>query len=143
MNEKEINSTDESASTEEDDKKEKKVSRFYKTATILLSVFLVLFCALFLSIRYLEQKSIKDAVIVTHAVAAESTVDNKVGRININTASVDELTALTGIGEGRAKAIIEYRNEYGNFASIEEIKNVSGIGDSIFSQIKDSICVNE
>ena len=46
---------------------------------------------------------------------------------------------LTGIGESKADAIISYRNENGSFKNIEEIKNVSGIGDSIFEKIKDNI----
>ena len=46
---------------------------------------------------------------------------------------------LTGIGEAKADAIINYRNENGSFKQIEDIKNVSGIGDSVFEKIKDNI----
>ena len=60
-------------------------------------------------------------------------------KININTASVDELLELSGVGESKAKNIIEYRETNGQFKNIEEIKNVSGIGDSLFNKIKDSI----
>lgn len=60
--------------------------------------------------------------------------------VNINTASVDELKALKGIGEGKALAIIEYRKEQ-NFTSIDEIKKVKGIGDKIFDGIKNDIVV--
>ncbi len=63
------------------------------------------------------------------------------GLININTADESELMTLTGIGEGKARAIISYREEHGNFKSIEEIKNVSGIGDATFNKFKDSITV--
>ncbi len=63
-------------------------------------------------------------------------------RVNINRATEKELTALPGIGEGRAKEIVAYRKKAGNFQSIEEIKNVSGIGDSIFSRIRDYIYVD-
>ena len=48
---------------------------------------------------------------------------------------------LKGIGEAKASAIIDYRNEFGSFVSIEEIKLVRGIGDKIFSNIKDEICI--
>ena len=61
--------------------------------------------------------------------------------ININTASKSELTALNGIGDVKAQAIIDYRNTNGNFKSIEDILNVSGIGDAVFAKIKDYITV--
>ena len=63
------------------------------------------------------------------------------GRININTASMEELMELKGIGETRARAIIEYRETYGGFGYIEEIMNVSGIKEASFEKIKDDICV--
>ena len=61
--------------------------------------------------------------------------------ININTAGTEELMTLSGIGSAKAAAIIEYREKYGLFNSIEDIKNVSGIKDSIFEKIKDHIRV--
>ena len=62
-------------------------------------------------------------------------------KININTASFDELVSLQGIGEKKANSIIEYRKRNGFFKSIDEIKNVEGIGDALFNQIKEDICV--
>jgi len=62
-------------------------------------------------------------------------------KININTAMVDELDTLPGIGYIIAQRIIDYRAEYGNFESIEAIMNVSGIKEAIYAQIKDLICV--
>ena len=62
-------------------------------------------------------------------------------KININTADETQLMKLSGIGESRAKGIVSYRLEHGNFSSIEEIKNVSGIGEAIFSRMKDKITV--
>ncbi len=56
--------------------------------------------------------------------------------ININTADIDELMNIKGIGRSKAKAIIEYREKNGNFNSIDDIKNVDGIGDSLFEKIK-------
>ena len=64
------------------------------------------------------------------------------GLININTATADELQTLSGIGEVRAKAIVEYRTQNGNFSKPEDIKNVSGIGDATFNNIKSQICVD-
>ncbi len=60
--------------------------------------------------------------------------------ININNASKEELLTISGIGESKADAIIKYRNE-NKFNSIEDIKNVSGIGESLFAKIKDYITV--
>ncbi|MCR5430250.1 MAG: helix-hairpin-helix domain-containing protein, partial [Eubacterium sp.] len=62
--------------------------------------------------------------------------------ININTATAEELQTLSGIGEVRAKAIVEYRTQNGNFSKPEDIKNVSGIGDATFNNIKSIICVD-
>lgn len=59
--------------------------------------------------------------------------------ISINTATKEELMTLTGIGEKKAEDIIKYREENGEFTSIEDIKNVKGIGDSLFEKIKDYI----
>ncbi len=64
------------------------------------------------------------------------------GQVNINTASLEELTTLTGIGETRARAIIEYRQQAGGFSSKEELKNVSGIGEATYGKLSDQICVN-
>ncbi len=60
-------------------------------------------------------------------------------KISINNASIEELCTLNGIKEARAQKIIDYRNNNGPFKNIEDIKNVSGIGDSIFEKIKDDI----
>ena len=67
----------------------------------------------------------------------------KNSKININEATKEELDTLPGIGESTANKIINYRNEHGKFKTIEEIKEVSGIGDSKYEQIKDLIEVWE
>jgi competence protein ComEA len=65
------------------------------------------------------------------------------GKININTASAEELDTLPGIGPAIAQRIIEYRQAQGAFKSIEEITLVSGIGDAILAKIQDRISVDE
>lgn len=67
--------------------------------------------------------------------------NQKEKKININTATEQELESLKGIGPATAKNIIRYREEYGGFSSIEEIKNVKRIGEKIFEKIKADICV--
>ena len=62
-------------------------------------------------------------------------------KININTATQEELTSLSGIGESKAKSIIKYREENGNFKSIEDIMKVSGISENLFAKIKENITV--
>ena len=61
--------------------------------------------------------------------------------VNINESSIEELTTISGIGESKAKAIIEYRTTNGPFKSVEEIKNVSGIGDKLYDKIKAYITI--
>lgn len=72
----------------------------------------------------------------------ESTSTSKEGaKVNINTATQNELDGLPGIGTALAQRIIDFREENGNFKSIEDIQNVKGIGDSKFEEIKDKIVV--
>ena len=68
-----------------------------------------------------------------------SSITNK--KVNINTASTEELDTLPGIGPSIASKIVEYREQNGKFNSIEEIKEVSGIGDAKYENIKDLISI--
>ena len=75
--------------------------------------------------------------------AGENVLENEVknSKVNINTALQTELETLTGIGPSTALKIIDYREENGEFKSIEDIKNVPGIGESKFENIEEEICV--
>lgn len=81
---------------------------------------------------------IKEEVEENEEVTEEVKDENK--KVSINNASLEELMTLKGIGEKTANKIIEYRSE-NKFETIEDIKNVSGIGDSLYEKIKDSITI--
>ena len=61
------------------------------------------------------------------------------GKVNLNQAGIDELMILTGIGPSKARNIIDYREQYGGFGSIEELLHVSGIGTSTYERIKEHV----
>lgn len=69
----------------------------------------------------------------------ESISTTSSGKINLNKATEQDLQTISGIGPGLAQKIISYRNSIGKFSSIEELKNVSGIGDKKFESIKDFV----
>lgn len=64
------------------------------------------------------------------------------GKVNINTATEEELMTLPGIGVSKAKAIIAYRENEGLFSNVEDIKQVEGIKDGVYEKIKDYIVIN-
>ncbi len=70
-----------------------------------------------------------------------ATASDAAGKININHASASDLTALPGIGDVRAAQIVAHRDEHGFFTSLEQIMDVSGIGESIFSNIADLVTI--
>jgi competence protein ComEA len=72
---------------------------------------------------------------------AESSTEKRQEQIDINTADIDELCTLPGIGEKRAEDIIRYRTTQGLFTEPEDIMNVKGIGNKTFEKIKDQITV--
>lgn len=96
-----------------------------------------------LSTKAIEDEIKKEKISIDKNNKAEINIDLKEdnGKININTASKEELTTLPGVGESKAEAIIKYREDNGNYEKIEDIKNVSGIGESAFEKIKDNITV--
>lgn len=87
------------------------------------------------------QSVIPDSGTALPVFSGETAVQESYGKININTATAEELSALQGIGETLSVRIIEYREEHGDFSGIEEIMKVNGIGESKFLSIKDYITI--
>jgi len=85
-----------------------------------------------------ECQKTNEICIDKEVIKKDDVINNK---LNINKASIEELKLLPGIGEAKAQLIIDYRNTKGVFNDINDIKNVSGIGDSLFDKIKDLITV--
>lgn len=80
-----------------------------------------------------DQNALKNDACIT------STPNKVSGKVSINIGTIEELMTLTGIGEAKAKDIVAYREKNGPFKKIEDLKNVNGIGDNIFAQIKENI----
>lgn len=78
-------------------------------------------------------------IIIDNGTEENSSTNAK---ININTANIAQLETISGIGESTANKIIQYREKNGKFKTIEEIKNVSGIGELKYEGIKNDICVD-
>ena len=82
-----------------------------------------------------------DGMVIVIPKKNSGVVSDVGSKININKATISELCSLDGIGESLAQRIIDYRLEHGFFQSIEDIKNVTGIGDALFNKIKDNITI--
>ncbi|WP_338433857.1 helix-hairpin-helix domain-containing protein [Ligilactobacillus saerimneri] len=89
-------------------------------------------------VTFIEQPSATTTTAPTSGATSTSTAE---GKVNLNTASKDDLTKLTGIGPKKAEQILAYRQEHGAFKSIDEIKQVSGIGEKTFTSIKDQLTI--
>ena len=94
---------------------------------------------------YIENHGDDAFVVETHTVSedrfipsGEAEID---GKININAASAEEFDKLEGIGETPSERIVKFREENGPFVTVESIMLVEGIGEKLFEDIKDKICV--
>ena len=87
--------------------------------------------------EYITRSSGNNVIIEGNNSSVQT--EGKENKVNINTANLNELDSLPGIGPSLAKRINEYREENGNFKSIEELQNVKGIGDAKYSDIKDNV----
>ena len=79
---------------------------------------------------------------VAGSTTGQTQEPEKEKKVNINTASKEELMTLPGIGESKADAILAYRERYGHFLEPEELMEIEGIKEAVFSKIKDYIVIN-
>ncbi len=93
-----------------------------------------LVCLLLLSGLFIYRSFLSETLEISNNAPIVQGEDN--GKVNINTADADTLTLLPGIGPATAENIIRYREKYGLFRKIEDIKNVSGIGDKTYADIR-------
>lgn len=83
----------------------------------------------------------KDENALKNDACISSNTTSTPTKISLNTATVEELMTLSGIGESKAKEIIAYRDTNGPFKTIDDLKNIPGIGESIFAKIKENITI--
>lgn len=95
--------------------------------------------------KKIEQQAIEKCQSNYEELINDACIENKestnseTNLISINTATLEQLQSLPGIGESKAKAILAYKEEHKEFKNIDELKNISGIGEAIFAKIKDLI----
>ena len=113
--------------------------RRYKGAILTVAVLTAAVLAvslIYTVVNYFRREGV--LITYSHASSVESAEQRP---ININTATAKQLMSLDGIGEVRAKAIIDYREEHGRFESVDEILNVKGFGEVLLESIRQDICV--
>ena len=115
------------------DKAKDQTERKYKVPFIIscclvITLFFSLIAVLYIQHASVRQLEFYEETVLRSMPTADET--NDILRVNINTADIKELTLLPGIGESRAKDIIDYRNEYGLFTSPEDLLKIRGIGEA-------------
>jgi competence protein ComEA len=114
---------------------EKMTSEKILTSIAILMGALIISYNLFFIPKIPMLEPTKNKIILQNSKPKQKTKNT----ININLASIEEMTQLNGIGPAIAKRIIDYRENNGGFLDINEIKNVKGIGEKIFKKIKNNI----
>ena len=124
---------------ENNNKAEKFTIKILISTAIAMAAVILCYNAIFVPKMPPISVSVTDKNIKSPSDSYKST---QVEKVNINTADENTLSEnLTGIGPAIAERIISYRNHYGGFQTIDELKNVKGIGEKIFEKIKDDITV--
>lgn len=107
---------------------------------LIAAALVIASCVLLYSVFDSPKYNSLEAIPIT-VEATEKTTEAEIGKVNINTATVEELSQLELIGEKKAQAIIDYREENGRFRTVEEIMNVNGISVTILEKNLDKLTV--
>ena len=113
-----------------------------KSEIILLGLTAAFLCTLAVLSAQDRQERIPGTVIETEVEVPREEIAPDFPPVDLNTATAEELDTLPGIGESLARRIIAYREANGPFGSIEEIMEVSGIGEAKFAELKDRVTVD-
>ena len=113
-----------------------------KSEIILLGLTAAFLCTLAVLSAQDRQERIPGAVIETEVEVPREEIAPDFPPVDLNTAGMEELDTLPGIGESLARRIIAYREANGPFGSIEEIMEVSGIGEAKFAELEDRVTVD-
>lgn len=114
-----------------------------KVTYLMLTIVLIFIICIYGTFRWRQQNPDPiplDSLVVHRSDRAESFHFNRDGKLNINTATVQELSILSGIGNTLAERIIQYREDNGPYKSVYDLLNVKGIGEAKLSGIIDYIC---
>lgn len=86
-------------------------------------------------------EEVEESEIISSSVSNGSVKDDKSDVVNINTADLEKLKTITGIGDTKAQAIMEYREQNGKFKSVDDLTKITGIGEKTLEKIRDKITV--
>lgn len=118
------------------------VGKITKTEWILLGLTGVFLCGL-LVLFSRDQMQLRETGIATEVSVPQEEILPDLSPLDLNTATVEELTQLPGIGEELARRIVEYREHQGMFETIEQLMEVSGIGEGKFAALEGWITVEK
>ena len=118
-----------------------RAGKISKTEWVLLAITAVFLCILLVLFQH-DRKAAASGVVETDVTVPQEHVLPDVSPLDLNTATVEELTQLPGIGEELARRIVAYRAEHGRFETVEELTEVSGIGEGKLAALDGRITVS-
>lgn len=119
----------------------KKKGNVTKSEVLLLGLTAVFLCSLLILQAQDRRDTARVGAVVETEVAQEAFLPD-VSPVDLNSATAEELTVLPGIGPALAERIVAYRREHGGFGTVEELMDVSGIGEAKLAELKDRVTVN-